>query len=56
MLRSVPLLELPGVVAELGYEHLEPSPREEFTPFFLHPRTGLSGVRQFKGWSRPVGS
>ena len=38
MLRSTPLLELPGVVADLGYEYIELSPREDFTPFFLHPR------------------
>ena len=30
MLRSVPLLELPGVVADLGYEYIELSPREDF--------------------------
>ena len=48
MLRSVPLLELPGVVADLGYEHIELSPREDFTPFFLHPRAGRETVRQFK--------
>ena len=50
MLRSVPLLELPGVVADLGYEHIELSPREDFTPFFLHPRAG-HGARS--GSSRP---
>ena len=48
MLRSVPLLELPGVVADLGYQYLELSPREDFTPFFLHPRAGKEAVRQFK--------
>ncbi len=49
MLRSVPLLDLPGVVAELGYEWIELSPREDFTPFFLHPRAGRDTVRKFKG-------
>ena len=48
MLRSVPLLELPGVVADLGYSYIELSPREDFTPFFLHPRAGGTTVRQFK--------
>ncbi len=48
MLRSVPLLELPGVVADLGYEWIELSPREDFTPFFLHPRAGTDTVRRFK--------
>lgn len=48
MLRSTPLLELPGVVADLGYEYIELSPREDFTPFFLHPRANKDRVTQFK--------
>ena len=48
MLRSTPLLQLPGVVADLGYEWIELSPREDFTPFFLHPRVGNATVRAFK--------
>jgi myo-inositol catabolism protein IolH len=38
MFRHVPLLDLPGLVAELGYEWLELSPRDDFLPFFNHPR------------------
>src|ERR1700760_1344427 len=48
MLRSVPLTKLPGVVADLGYEYIELSPREDFTPFFLHPRADSGRVRAFK--------
>ena len=48
MFRNVPLLDLPGLVADLGYEYIELSPREDFTPFFLHPRADLETVRQFK--------
>ncbi len=48
MLRTTPLNELPGVVASLGYEYIELSPREDFTPFFLHPRANDAVVRQFK--------
>jgi myo-inositol catabolism protein IolH len=48
MLRFTPLLELPGVVADLGYEWIELSPREDFTPFFLHPRASDDTVRRFK--------
>ena len=48
MFRSTPLLELPGLVADLGYEWIELSPREDFTPFFLHPRVDDSGVAAFK--------
>lgn len=48
MLRRVPLVELPGVVADLGYEYIELSPREDFTPFFLHPRANRDVVTRFK--------
>jgi len=48
MLRSTPLLQLPGVVAELGYEYIELSPREDFMPFFLHPRVDDARVAAFK--------
>ena len=48
MLRTTPLLELPGVVADLGYEYIELSPREDFIPFFKHPRVDSATVRQFK--------
>jgi len=48
MLRTTPLTELPGVVADLGYEWIELSPRPDFTPFFLHPRANRDTVRRFK--------
>jgi myo-inositol catabolism protein IolH len=48
MLRQVPLTELPGVVAELGYEHIELSPREDFLPFFVHPRADRAAIDKFK--------
>jgi myo-inositol catabolism protein IolH len=48
MFRSTPLTELPGLVADLGYEHLELSPREDFMPFFLHPRADRHTVTSFK--------
>jgi myo-inositol catabolism protein IolH len=48
MLRTTPLIELPGVVADLGYEHMEMSPRDDFIPFFRHPRVDSATVRQFK--------
>lgn len=47
MLRSIPLGELPGVVADLGYEHIELSPREDFMPFFLHPRADAAQIAAF---------
>jgi myo-inositol catabolism protein IolH len=48
MFRSTPLTELPGLVADLGYEHIELSPREDFMPFFLHPRADRHTVTSFK--------
>ena len=48
MFRTTPLTELPGVVADLGYDHIELSPREDFMPFFLHPRCDDATVRGFK--------
>jgi myo-inositol catabolism protein IolH len=48
MLRRVPLLELPGLVSDLGYRYIELSPRDDFLPFFLHPRADKAGVAAFK--------
>jgi len=48
MLRRVPLLELPRLVSDLGYRYIELSPRDDFLPFFLHPRVDKAGVAAFK--------
>lgn len=48
MFRSTPLLELPRLVAELGYRFIELSPREDFIPFFRHPRVDMATVRAFR--------
>lgn len=48
MLRHVPLLSLPGLVADLGYQYIEMSPRDDFLPFFLHPRIDDAGVAAFR--------
>jgi myo-inositol catabolism protein IolH len=48
MLRSVPLLDLPRTVAGLGYRFIELSPRDDFLPFFLHPRVDKAGVAAFR--------
>jgi myo-inositol catabolism protein IolH len=48
MLRKVPLLSLPGLVADLGYQYIEMSPRDDFLPFFLHPRIDSAGVAAFR--------
>jgi myo-inositol catabolism protein IolH len=48
MFRRVPLPELPGLVAELGYQHIELSPRDDFLPFFLHPRADRASIDAFR--------
>ncbi|HEY3005484.1 MAG TPA: sugar phosphate isomerase/epimerase [Kribbellaceae bacterium] len=48
MFRRTPLLELPRLVAELGYPWIELSPREDFMPFFNHPRVNDATVAAFK--------
>jgi myo-inositol catabolism protein IolH len=48
MMRSVPLIELPGLVADMGYEYIELSPREDFIPFFKHPRVDRGTIAAFK--------
>ncbi|MDX6316358.1 MAG: myo-inositol catabolism protein IolH [Streptomyces sp.] len=48
MIRHIPLLELPAMVAELGYDWIELSPREDFIPFFRHPRIDDGTVRKFR--------
>ena len=48
MFRTTPLTELPGLVADLGYEYIELSPREDFIPFFRHPRVDRATIAAFK--------
>ena len=48
MFRRVPLTDLPGLVADLDYQHIELSPREDFLPFFGHPRADKAQIAAFK--------
>lgn len=48
MLRHLSLTEMVHAVAELGYEHIELSPREDFIPFFVHPRADDDKVAELK--------
>lgn len=45
---DVPVLELPRLAAELGYEWIEFSPREDALPFFKHPRMDDATVRALR--------
>jgi myo-inositol catabolism protein IolH len=49
MFRTTPLTELPGLVADLGYRYIELSPRDDFMPFFLHPRADRATIAAFRG-------
>ena len=40
--------ELPDVVARLGYDWMELSPKADFCPFFKHPRVDDAGVRKLR--------
>jgi myo-inositol catabolism protein IolH len=55
MFRALPLTEMVRTVADLGYEYLELSPRDDFMPFFLHPRADADRVTELKGALRETG-
>ncbi|NDZ93165.1 sugar phosphate isomerase/epimerase [Streptomyces sp. SID6673] len=42
------LLELPGVVADLGYDHLQLTPHADMIPFFNHPKADDDLVAKFR--------
>ncbi|AXG80881.1 sugar phosphate isomerase/epimerase family protein [Streptomyces paludis] len=48
MLRALPIREMVRTVADLGYEYIELSPRDDFMPFFLHPRADDERVAELK--------
>ncbi|MEV5302193.1 sugar phosphate isomerase/epimerase family protein [Amycolatopsis methanolica] len=49
MLRHLPMREMVRTVADIGYDHIELSPRADFMPFFLHPRADDDKVAELKG-------
>jgi len=55
MLRKLPMDQMVRTVAEIGYEYIEFSPREEFMPFFLHPRADDEKVAELKKLLRDTG-
>ena len=48
MFRTTPLLELPRLVKDLGFDHIELSPRPDFIPFFVHPRADKRRISEFR--------
>lgn len=48
MLRSRPLAEVCAIAADAGYEYIELSPRDDFIPFFVHPRADDDRVAELR--------
>ncbi|MDE1948148.1 MAG: sugar phosphate isomerase/epimerase [Burkholderiales bacterium] len=48
MHRHLPLVELPRLAAELGYEYIELSPRADFLDWWVRPRAYPERLREFK--------
>ncbi|WP_199043748.1 sugar phosphate isomerase/epimerase family protein [Glycomyces salinus] len=53
--RHLPLAEMVRTAAELGYEYIELSPREDFMPFFVHPRADSARVAELKAALKETG-
>jgi myo-inositol catabolism protein IolH len=51
--RKTPLPDLPRVVSNLGHRHIDLSPRDDFIPFFGHPRVSAAAVHGRRGRGRP---
>jgi myo-inositol catabolism protein IolH len=48
MLRSLPFAEVCRTAADVGYRYIELSPRNDFIPFFDHPRADRARVVEFR--------
>lgn len=55
MFRHLTMTEMVCTVADLGYEYIELSPREEFMPFFRHPRADDDRVAELRAVLRETG-
>lgn len=55
MLRRLPFAEVCRIAAEIGYRYIELSPREDFIPFFVHPRADRARVAEFRTALRETG-
>lgn len=55
MHRHLALPEVVRLAAQLGYEHIELSPRPDFFPFFVAPRANADVIREFKRALRDTG-
>lgn len=48
MYRDLPLTKMVDKVAELGYDYIELSPREDFLPFYKYPRVDRAKIKELK--------
>jgi myo-inositol catabolism protein IolH len=48
MFRGRPLRDTVRVAADIGYQYLELSPRDDFLPFFVHPRADRDRAAELK--------
>jgi myo-inositol catabolism protein IolH len=55
MFRHMPIPKMVEKVAELGYEYIELSPREDFLPFYKYPRVDKARIKEFKHALRDTG-
>jgi myo-inositol catabolism protein IolH len=55
MFRHLPLPEVVRTAADIGYQYLELSPRDDFMPFFRHPRADRDKVAELKAALRETG-
>src|SRR5437588_8951900 len=56
MFRMLPITETRRTVADIGYRHIEFSPRDDFLPFFRYPRFDDEKVGELKRALRETGT
>jgi myo-inositol catabolism protein IolH len=55
MFRNLPIGQMVRTVAELGYQYIELSPRDDFVPFFVHPRADRDRESELRSALRETG-
>lgn len=48
MIRHLPIPKMVDMVAEMGYEYIELSPRDDFMPFYKYPRVDKARIKELK--------
>lgn len=55
MIRHMPIPKMVDKVAEMGYEYIELSPRDDFMPFYKYPRVDKARIKELKDALRDTG-